>query len=1122
VLPILVVVYLVIWAWTRAHFMADTSVYAQAILNHQHGRGVLDYHQPIANPFWDFGHVLWRPVGWLCFVITKPVAQLLAQQNERTEVILTLIVINFVSALTCVVLFFLLARRILGGTIWPAALATIGLFSADAFLNYSHSGNAYVVGLACLVAGMYFIFGANERAPGVGSDLTAALMLALAVLFWFPYVFVLPAALAASYFCCGFSRWRLRSTGVTLVACAALGLTVYASTVAHLGIRSLAELRSWVMTSGHGQNQLGGVRAVARLAFSVPRSFINMDRDGMWLKRYLIHDPYAPVTTRDLFRLSLWKLVIFYGATSIVCIELLRSSRGRMLFLLLVSAVVPILFFALFIFEAGSIERYLPLYPFIFLACGYVLGAEHVKRVSKLLLVLALIATATVNVNAMRRGKLESEKAAMIARIHELIPLLGANDLVLAINEQDNLAQFRQNFPLDPINRDVKWRSYDVLEINTARLSTWRSDFAERALATWQIGGEVWLPKRVFSSRPNPDWNWVEGDDPRVKWTDLPSFFSRLETGKEVGGEDGFVLVQNSPRNKQILATAFMPTGSGEKEISQKIPGAIVPAASKCDAPTYPCARTDTSVIPLGTLPNWGRLTGANTVFIDKTFNPLYPPKYVRVTDGNSAKGFGAPHSGFAVGSGSGDDSHFNADDTLFWITDSGNSLYVYGLNPDTMSTGMVWVPNLLGAAAFSQTDRGYMYEVAADGRIHRYDLSSCVIGSCRPPAPKLIYDFVANCNVNSSIVFSANAGVGGSDSVFAAAYSARQQDLGHEVVAYDTSNKTCYFYNTQYGTVRSYAGEQIPTRGTVRCNGTVTIAWNSGSMFDTSWVGINFTIDRLTYVVKSVASPTSLTISSPCPAGERGYATEPGTLLGTVASPDRYSVHHARLDPSGKWLIIEEGSYCYSARCVIVHAWQVGTTTVKNCVNSCGSHYTTTASGWFNSIEKDGDSKAPPNPLLFRTWADFDSSNPTYIKYLNDTSSNVAIYRPFGNHPSAKNDSLGIHRYPIFTTTYAPESPVGTITSWVSDEVIAWPQTRPGPVMRFGHTFNSALAPPSCCFTARYAIGAASSTGRFYIFTSDGEGTLGSTTGGTTCSIMAGTCREDVFILNLAPPPAL
>ena len=395
--------------------------------------------------------------------------------------------------------------------------------------------------------------GQNSRAVSPRAALVASLMFALAVLFWFPYIFVLPAAIAAPLFIYGHDRQRLHSAGRMVVVCAAIGIVAYALAIAALRISNVTELKEWALASGHGQIQAEGFRAVARLAFSIPRSFINMDRDGMWLKRYLLHDFYASVTMRDLFRLSLWKLVLFYVSATILCIELLRSKRSRQLFLLLLATAVPVLIFAMFIFEAGSIERYLPLDPFIFLACAYVLGAEDTKFASRLVLILALITITAVNVNASRAGKLESNKEEALARIHDLVPRLDQNSLVLAVNEQDNLAEFRLNFPLDPINLQGRWRTYDMLEINAERLRTWREDFAVRALATWQRGGAVWLPKRVFCAAPQPEWNWVEGDDKRVKWSDLPQFFRQLETGPAVGGDDGFVLLQQSPKNKEFL-----------------------------------------------------------------------------------------------------------------------------------------------------------------------------------------------------------------------------------------------------------------------------------------------------------------------------------------------------------------------------------------------------------------------------------------------------------------------------------------------------------------------------------------------------------------------------------------
>jgi hypothetical protein len=46
--------------------------------------------------------------------------------------------------------------------------------------------------------------------------------------------------------------------------------------------------------------------------------------------------------------------------------------------------------------------------------------------------------------------------------------------------------------------------------------------------------------------------------------------------------------------------------------------------------------------------------------------------------------------------------------------------------------------------------------------------------------------------------------------------------------------------------------------------------------------------------------------------------------------------------------------------------------------------------------------------------------------------------------------------------------------------------------------------------------------TGKFYLFTTDGEGTLGNVNGTSdACSLTGGTCRSDVFLLNLEPAPA-
>jgi hypothetical protein len=549
-------------------------------------------------------------------------------------------------------------------------------------------------------------------------------------------------------------------------------------------------------------------------------------------------------------------------------------------------------------------------------------------------------------------------------------------------------------------------------------------------------------------------------------------------------------------------------------------------APGQCAAPTYACARTDSRVIPLGPLPDWGGLVGAGKVFYDTGFNSEYAPQYARVTDSTSViAGYGGAYSVFGVGSGSGDDSHFSYDDQFFWITDSGNWLYAYGLNTDTMSTFQVYAPSSEsafggGGAAWSQNSHEYLYYVDSDGKIYKLDFSGCTISLACTPTSAVLYDFVANCNLNPGNGFTATGGVGGGDSLFSAAYG--PQDSGVQVAAYNSSTNTCYFYNTAYGTVHSYTGHQTPTTGNVSCNGTTAVTGSGFGTGGNSWLGLNLAINGAVHQVTAVASSSSLTVNDACPGGTWGYSIEPGTYVGAVSTSDLFTVHDIRIDPSGTWLIVEEGTSCFSSSCNVIHAWKIGTTTVNDCIwiaggadyGSCAAHYTETANGWING---DDGFYYQNNPTMqFRTWDNLSATSSAVVASLNTGTG--ALAPGFDDHPSAKNDPLGTHNYPVFTSTSAPETPVGSINYPYSNEVIAWGQT-PGPVMRFGHTFNSSLDAGN--FTAQHSIGAVSSTGKFYLFTSDGEGTLGSTSDGAGCSLTTGSCRSDIFILNLLPPPA-
>jgi hypothetical protein len=539
---------------------------------------------------------------------------------------------------------------------------------------------------------------------------------------------------------------------------------------------------------------------------------------------------------------------------------------------------------------------------------------------------------------------------------------------------------------------------------------------------------------------------------------------------------------------------------------------------AECAAPTYQCARTDTAIVPLPlTLPNWGGLTGAGAVFTDATFNVSYPPRYLRITD-STIGGLVFPgdssqqYTGFAVSAGSGDDAHFDIDDTLFWVYGTQSYLYLFGLTQSPLRTIPVWGSSRYGAPFWSQINRNYLYALQyslGDGSsLYRLDFTGCT-------------------GTASGSYFWDNAGVGGSDTVFAGAIGA--QDTDNRVYAYNSATQTCYVYNTRFGSIHSFTVNSGTVTGAITCNGTTAA---TGTNFDPSgnWQGDSFTINgRGTYQIQNVIDAADLTLGGTCVAGTYSYSIQPGTYIGSASDGEHYSVHNIRMDPQGVWLIVEEGSYCYDTagdaptgtNCNVIHAWQVGTSTVNSCIwsgsndpGACGGHYTETASGWIND---DGSFLNRQVSMQFRPWSDMSTTDPSDVTELNTNSVNMNGLL-LNDHPSTKNDPLGTHGYPVLSSTYTNEATVGAITAPYSNEIVGWTQT-PGPVLRFGHTFNSALEDPGSQFSSWIAIGAPSATGRFYLFTTDGEGTLGNTDGSSNCEVLSYNCRSDLFLLDLAPP---
>ncbi len=410
--------YVLATLFTDAFNLADSVGYAGSVVN---------------SRLLEFGHLLWRPLGWVLLKVFGPVTGLFVGPDPLANANLILIAINWIAGLMSVILMFKLVM-IVSKRRWVANTVAIGLIFSQGFLNYAQSGTAYIPGLALLLLGLYIMVkGAEKPERAWRTALFAGLALAGAAGMWLQYVWSIPAALAAPLFLYGFNKQQFR---LVFQGCVAFGLIMvltFAAAGAAGGIYTISGFKDWVVsTSGY----LTGLNGLPRVIFGLARSMINMGNDGPLFKAYLVHDPFNPVSIMDLLRVSLWKLALFYIFLGAVLFNLLRSSQGRRIFGLFVLNATPVVAFALF-WDGSAVERYLLIYPLIFIALAYSLSSARSIRWFNYA-ALAFVAVAAVsNIAAMAKPVQQQRQQDVVARISELEPMLRPASRVATVNQQD-------------------------------------------------------------------------------------------------------------------------------------------------------------------------------------------------------------------------------------------------------------------------------------------------------------------------------------------------------------------------------------------------------------------------------------------------------------------------------------------------------------------------------------------------------------------------------------------------------------------------------------------------------------------------------------------------------------
>ncbi|HEY7544645.1 MAG TPA: hypothetical protein VID27_07175, partial [Blastocatellia bacterium] len=516
--------------FTTPIFQGDTVDYVDSVLN--------------GAEFWEFGHLVWRPAGWLLFHLFEPVARLLVGSDRQAQVALIFIAINWVAGFACVVLLRALLSRFIERE-WASDVATVAFIFSHAFLSYTQTGCSYVPGLAFLLLGLFTLAkNVDQQDRTLRTAILAGLAFAASLSTWFLYLWAMPAALALPLILgAGRNRWKLVLQ--TAIALSLFTAIAYAAALAHLGIYNLADLKAWIASSSHGM-KIGGA---SRVAFGLPRSILSLGNDGLLFKRFLLHDPFNPVSALDLFRLSLWKLGLFYLFALSTIVGLFRNAKGRRLLALLIANAIPVLGFAVF-FDGGSMERYFPLFPTFFISLAFVLSSD--ARLFKVAALTFIAVAVLTNIVFLNSPVIDRHQATVAARIVELQPLKSASR-VFTVNQQDELLNFYRSFPFNAINQQGGLNVRPVIATGTEQVDRWREEFAAQTLDSWQKDGDIWISSRLLAARPRADWYWVEGDDRRVSWKDLNQFFSQFDIERQAGGDDGFCLLARSEKNEQLL-----------------------------------------------------------------------------------------------------------------------------------------------------------------------------------------------------------------------------------------------------------------------------------------------------------------------------------------------------------------------------------------------------------------------------------------------------------------------------------------------------------------------------------------------------------------------------------------
>jgi hypothetical protein len=562
--------------------------------------------------------------------------------------------------------------------------------------------------------------------------------------------------------------------------------------------------------------------------------------------------------------------------------------------------------------------------------------------------------------------------------------------------------------------------------------------------------------------------------------------------------------------------------------------GAIPALGQACGAP-YPNATCNLTTYTLPSpVPSLGGLVGAGSTIID----PNFGTQVWRVTDIHTNRP-GTPNSAILVDTtGSGEELLISGDDSLAMIGDTGGAQYpitfggatgTFPANPRLYTTTLASTngfqfpqyANPIGWSHIFPANAKLAYVVggADSATIQTYNFNgNCA--ACTPPTATTIYDFESSANGLGDdfwVTYSVTGGTSSNDLDIVVGFGGGIEWTNS--FSYTTGyHNGVIAGNIVYPTTGN-AGNYLFMATNAPCTGqaTGTPAWNqtvSGTNADGGCtmtnIGHGFQGDQGTQYIGVWRSGSGVRVLNTVTGGVSGDWGPTGQIPSYPCSQYIHETKMGKVGGSQGWLAWSPAAPC-QADAEYVWTYAAGTLTgslVSLCNSGyCGGH---TAKGMLGWVNNPGD--------LVPNYMDVCYVGAGTLPCPTNVANGITYALPAGGQ-----QGIDLH----IGWNSLNDTKVFCGTTWLNgvptkawtNEIMCWLPVYAASVnpFRFAQTENSGQSP---IFQVQIATASVSMDGKWLAFTSDWQGTLGSTAGAGTCTLTT-NCRGDVFAVRLAPATA-